>query len=137
MEDFSLEDFVHGLPAIVLRVANDEHYTLRFANAEAARMLGYDTAQFFDNREYTAASVVHPLDLDMLEKLDELQARTGRTVIARYRLIDSNGAEVPVLDISRPSFDASGKCTGFSSVIIDLREAPGLQGPSGQVGGPS
>jgi PAS domain-containing protein len=134
MDAFSLEQFVHGLPAVLLHVANDEHYTLKFANAEAARLLGYDVKQFLDNREFTAASVVHPHDLDLLEKLDELQAATGRTILARYRLIDASGKEVPVLDVSRPKLDRAGKCTGFDTVIIDLRTAPGLQGPSGQVG---
>jgi PAS domain-containing protein len=133
MNEFPLEHFVHSLPAILLRVANDEHYTLKFASAEAARMLGYDPREFFENRNYTAASVVHPLDLDLLEKLDEVQATTGRTLIARYRLIDAKGNEVPVLDVSRPQFDADGRCQAFHSVIIDLRDAPQLQGPSGQV----
>jgi PAS domain-containing protein len=134
MDPFPLEQFVHALPAILLHVANDEHYTLKFANAEAARLLGYDPQQFLDNRDFTAASVVHPLDLDLLEKLDDLQAATGRTIMARYRLIDSAGNEVPVLDVSRPKMNRDGTCIGFDTVIIDLRSAPGLQGPSGQVG---
>jgi len=134
MDDLRIEALLHSLPVIVLHVANDENYTLKFASAEAARMLGYDPAQFFDNREYTAASVVHPEDLDLLEQLDELQAANGKTIISRYRLIDSQGSEVPVLDVSRPRLDADGKCVGFVSVLVDLRGAPALQGPSGQVG---
>ena len=68
MTDLSIEDFLHALPVIVLYSANDEHYTLKLVNTEAARMLGYDIEDFLDNRQYTAASVVHPDDLDFLER---------------------------------------------------------------------
>lgn len=118
------------LPSALVYAENDEHYTLRYANAEAARLLGYDPDEFLHNRKYRAASAVHPDDLDLLEELDERQARTKKTMIVRYRLVDANGDPVPVLDVSRPDFDATGALRGFVTLLIDLREAPELQGPS-------
>ena len=130
MSEFSLEAFVHSLPAITLYARNDEHYTLKFINAAAASMLGYEPEEFLNNEKYTAATAVHPDDLDLLEKGDETAARTGKILMMRYRLIDAKGREVPVLDTSRPDFDSDGNLQGFISVLIDLRNAPGLQGPS-------
>lgn len=121
---------VQGLPAALINVANDAHYTLRFANEQAANLLGYSIEDFLHNAKYTAASVVHPDDLDLLEVADGLQARGAQTLVLRYRLISDTGAEVPVLDISRPQIDAQGELQGFISLLIDLREVPELQGPS-------
>ena len=134
MADLSIEEFLHALPAITLYAANDEHYTLKLVNAEAARLLGYSMEDFLGNKQYTAASVVHPADLDFLEQMDDQMAREGGTVIVRYRLIDAKGQEVPVMDVSRPDM-RDGKCVGFFSVLIDLRDLPALQGPSARLDG--
>ena len=134
MPDLSIEDFLHALPVITLYSANDEHYTLKLVNAEAARMLGYDPGDFLHNRQYTAASVVHPDDLDFLERMDEQMAREGTRLVVRYRLINAKGEEVPVMDVSRPHMQG-GKCVGFFSVLVDLRGLPALQGPTARLDG--
>lgn len=134
MSGFSVSDFIHALPVVTLYAANDEHYTLKFANAEAARLLGYPVEEFLENRHYTAASVVHPHDLDFLEWMDEQMAREGGTLVARYRLIDAEGREVPVIDVSRAHM-LGGSCAGFYSVLFDVRGIPSLQGPTQRLDG--
>ncbi|MBZ0138105.1 MAG: PAS domain-containing protein [Planctomycetes bacterium] len=134
MHELPLEDFLHALPVVTLYSANDEHYTLKLVNAEAARMLGYDVQGFLNNQQYTAASVVHPDDLDFLERMDEELAKSGGKLVARYRLIDAKGREVPVMDVSRAHM-RDGKCIGFFSVLTDLRAIPALQGPTGRLDG--
>jgi PAS domain-containing protein len=121
---------IAGLPAALINVANDEHYTLRFANKQAAELLGYSIEDFLNNAKYTAASVVHPDDLDLLEHADDFYATGGKTLVLRYRLISATGEEVLVLDVSRPQLDADGNPVGFITLLIDLRDAPDLQGPS-------
>lgn len=126
----SPEELMHRLPVAVVCVANDAHYTLKFANAEGAAMLGYDPADFLDNKRYAAFSLIHPDDLAVSDRQTELIANSGAKVMARYRLIAADGSLVPVLDVSRPARDADGTVYGLLTVILDLRGAPELQGPS-------
>ena len=126
----SPEELMHRLPVAVVCVANDAHYTLKFANAEGAAMLGYDPGDFLDNKRYAAFSLIHPDDLAVSDRQTELIANSGAKVMARYRLIAADGSLVPVLDVSRPALDADGAVYGLLTVIVDLRGAPELQGPS-------
>lgn len=127
--DIDLPRFVDALPAITIFVSNDEHYTIKFANAEAGRLLGYATEDFINNRRYSAFSVVHPEDLDVVDRQAEAVATTGKARVARYRLVAVDGSFVPVLDVSRPWIE-NGNALGFITVMLDLRAAPELQGPS-------
>ena len=127
---FNLEELVHGLPVAVIVVARDDDYTLRFANAETARLIGYDIDDFLNSKKYAAATAVHPDDLDLLAQADEIQSRTRKTLITRYRLVAADGSIVPVLDVSRPLLDGGDEIVSFMTVLVDLREAPELQGPS-------
>lgn len=126
----SPEELMHRLPVAVVCVANDQHYTLKFANAEGAAMLGYDPADFIDNKRYAAFSLIHPDDLAVSDRQTDLIAHTGAKVMSRYRLVAADGSLVPILDISRPALAADGAVYGLLSVIVDLRGAPELQGPS-------
>lgn len=127
---FNLDELIHGLPVAVIVVDRDDDYTLRFANAETARLIGYDIEDFLNSKKYAAATAVHPDDLALLERADELQSQSKKTLMIRYRLVAADGSIVPVLDISRPLMDGGGKITSFMTVLVDLREAPELQGPS-------
>ena len=51
-----LMTLMQGLPAALISVANDANYTLRFANEQAAKLLGYTIEDFLNNAKYTAAS---------------------------------------------------------------------------------
>src|SRR5690606_36527524 len=97
---------------------------------EAARMLGYDIDDFLHNKRYAAATVVHPDDLVVLERADARQDKHHGTMMTRYRLVAADGSIVPVLDVSRAMTDADGSVTSYLSVLVDLRNAPALQGPS-------
>lgn len=123
-------ELIESMPAALICTDNDEHYTLRFANQRAADMLGYDIEEFLHGKKYTAASVVHPDDLDVLEQGDELHRQGVERVVLRYRLVASDGSLVPVLDVSGRRLDGAGKVIGYTSLLIDLRELPSLQGPS-------
>ncbi|MBE7491811.1 MAG: PAS domain-containing protein [Planctomycetes bacterium] len=124
-----LARFVDHLPVITLFVANDEHYTLKFASLEGARLLGYSPEDFKDNRRFTAASVIHPDDQAISDEQTERIMATGRAVAARYRVVAADGTPIPVLDISR-LYDEPGREPGLITVLVDLRLAPPLQGQS-------
>lgn len=124
-----LQAFLHHLPVITLFVANDAHYTLKFASYEAARLLGYSPQDFLDNRKFTAASVIHPDDQPISDEQTDLIMHTGRAVCARYRVVAMDGTPIPVLDISR-LYDEPGREPGLMTVLVDLRLAPPLQGKS-------
>lgn len=122
-----LQGFIDSMPVVTLFVSNDEHYTLKFANQEGARLLGYSVDDFRDNRKYVAASLIHPDDIAVSDEQTERVVVTGRTAISRYRLIAADGSLVPVLDISRAWME-NGQARGLITVIVDLRSAPELQG---------
>lgn len=124
-----LQAFLHHLPVITLFVANDAHYTLKFANYEGARLLGYSPEDFKDNRKFTAASVIHPDDQTVSDEQTDLIMHTGYAVCARYRVVAMDGTPIPVLDISR-LYDEPGEQPGLMTVLVDLRLAPPLQGKS-------
>ncbi|MCB9932912.1 MAG: PAS domain S-box protein [Planctomycetes bacterium] len=123
-------ELIEAMPAALICTDADDDYTLRFANRHAANLLGYELEDFLHGKKYSAASVVHPDDLDLLAEGDELHRQGSDRLILRYRLIASDGAEVPVLDVSSRRVDAQGELQGFTSLLIDLRETPALQGPS-------
>jgi PAS domain S-box-containing protein len=122
-------ELIETLPVAVVCTDDDEHYTLRFANSQAAELLGYDRDEFLHGRKYAAATVVHPDDLPVLERADHAHRRGIDRIVLRYRLIASDGSVIPVLDVGTRRLDASGRLVGFTSVLIDLRELPALQGP--------
>lgn len=121
---------IEALPVALVCTDDDEHYTLRFANQQAARLLGYELEEFLHGKKYAAATAVHPDDLHLLERADHLHRQGHERIVLRYRLIASDGTEVPVLDVGSRRVDDAGKLLGFTSVLVDLREVPALQGPS-------
>ncbi len=123
------QDFLDHLPVLTLFVANDEHYTLKFANAEAVRLLGYSLDDFKDNRRFTAASVIHPDDQAISDEQTDRIMHTGRACMSRYRVVAADGTAIQVLDISRV-YDVPGQAQGLMTVLVDLRLAPELQGKS-------
>lgn len=127
-----LDDWIiRHLPGISYFCENDERYTMRFLCGGSGHDFGYDLQGFVDNKHCFAASVVHPHDLDLVDEFAELMVAHPRPMAARYRLVRSEGREVPILITARAVRSHRGEVLGFAGFIIDIGGIPDLQGPAG------
>lgn len=118
------------VPVISYFCENDGLYTMRWLNAGGGNDLGYDLQDFVANKHYFAASAIHPDDLDIVDQFADRALASHRPILARYRLVHVEGRVLTTLVCARAVRDGNGQPHGFSGVVLNCGEVPGLHGPS-------
>lgn len=119
-----------SVPFVSFICDNDAFHKIRFLIAGGGQAYGSHLDDFVRNKHYFAASTTHPEDVDVLDAHAEQAVAGGAPVVSRYRLVQADGTPVPVLLISQAILDAEGAIQALAGVSFDLRQAPGLMGPS-------
>jgi hypothetical protein len=120
-----------NVPFVSFICENDALYSMRFLFAGGGEAYGYKLEDFVRNNHYFAASTTHPEDIDIVDAHAEQAVAGGAPVVSRYRLVQADGAPVPILLVSQAVFDNKGKVQALAGVSFDLRNTPELQGKPG------
>ncbi|MCC7508277.1 MAG: PAS domain-containing protein [Planctomycetes bacterium] len=124
-----LEDWVlRELPGLTYVCENDEFYTMRFLCSGSGHAFGYNLQDFVDNKHYFAASAIHRDDHDLVDHFAETMNLHARPIVARYRLVRADGADVPILVSARAVRNAAGKVLAIAGFFVDITGIKPLQG---------
>ncbi len=84
-------NLVLNLPGVVYRCALDEHWTMNFISDEIEHLTGYPPQDFLKNKVRTYASLIHPEDLEAVDKTVREAVKAERPFALEYRIITKDG----------------------------------------------
>jgi PAS domain S-box-containing protein len=113
---------VSNLPGAVYRCACDPDWTMEFLSDPIEHLCGYPASDFLANRVRSYASVIHPNDKQMIERvvLDAVAQR--RPYAIEYRLLHRDGDIRWVHEKGQGVFAADGRVLWLDGAIFDITE---------------
>lgn len=110
-----------NVPGVIYRCEDDEHWTMRLIGEEIERISGYPASDFIDNSERTFASVVHPGDIDEVNRLITEATDANRGFALEYRIVRSDGEVRWVLERGQLAFASNGE-RWLDGIIFDVTD---------------
>lgn len=123
-----LKMLVANVPGIIYRCANDPHWTVEYISDEVEAITGYPAAEFVNNRVRSYASVIHPDDQDMVDRIVQEGVEKKSAYTIEYRVLHAQGAVRWVYERGQGVFDDTGKLSCLDGVIMDITELKVAQG---------
>lgn len=113
---------VANIPGAVYSCACDSEWTMEFISEAIAEISGYPASDFIQNLVRTFASIVHPEDATMVERvvLEGVEAR--QPYIIEYRIIRADGTVRWVYDKGQAILDEGGALIRLDGAIFDITE---------------
>jgi PAS domain S-box-containing protein len=112
-----LASLVENIPGAVYRCACDGR--MQWISAEIERIAGYPPSDFIDSAVRTFASVIHPDDIEGVERAVCAAVDAGRPYGLEYRLVRPDGSERWVLERGQ-ALDAGGRPCWRDGAIFDI-----------------
>ncbi len=111
---------IANIPGVCYRCANDAVYTMEFLSDSVEALSGYPAADFIGNRVRTFASLFHPDDAALVDKVvaDALSHR--RPYAIDYRIIHRDGSVRWVHEKGQGEFDEDGNLQHLDGAIFDV-----------------
>jgi len=111
---------IDNIPGVCYRCANDAAYTMEFLSDSVEALTGYPAADFIGNRARTFASLFHPEDASLVDKIvaDALSHR--RPYAIDYRIIHRDGSVRWVHEKGQGEFDDDGNLQHLDGAIFDV-----------------
>jgi PAS domain S-box-containing protein len=111
---------IDNIPGVCYRCANDAAYTMEFLSDSVEALTGYPAADFIGNRARTFASLFHPEDAALVDKIvaDALSSR--RPYAIDYRIIHRDGSVRWVHEKGQGEFDDDGNLQHLDGAIFDV-----------------
>ncbi|MCB9893700.1 MAG: PAS domain-containing protein [Planctomycetes bacterium] len=125
-----------NVPFISFVCENDAAYSMRFMTAPEGKAFGYKVEDFVDNKQYYAASSLHPDDVDFVDKAAEQVAAGASPVAYRYRMVRADGSSALTLGVGKAVLDEAGKFQAMAGCAIEIDAVPALHGPPGVLSEP-
>ncbi len=111
---------VGNIPGIIYQCAMDEHWTMEYISDEVEVLTQYPPSDFLNNKVRTFASIIHPDDLDMVEKVVVSAVKNSQSYTIEYRLLDANEEAHWVYEKGRATYDDRGKPLWLDGIIFDM-----------------
>ena len=113
---------VSNIPGAVYRCAADESWTIEFLSDAIKDISGFPPSDFIQNKVRSYASIIHPDDVEMVEKIVYSATDKGEPYIIEYRIINSNGEVVWVYEKGRGILGEDGEILWLDGAIFDITE---------------
>lgn len=115
------QSLVKNIPGIVYLCYYDEHWTMHYMVKEIEKISGYPASDFINSNVRSYASIIHPDDLDLVEKAVEGGVSKNKPYEVEYRIIRKDGEIVWVYEKGQkvPSLDSK---VWLNGIIFDINE---------------
>ncbi len=113
---------VSNMPGVSYRCKADEGWTVEFISEEINKLSGFPVTDFIGNRERSFASIVHPDDLQKVDKAVHSNRTINVPYDIEYRIIRADGQVRWVLERGQGIFDESVGLQYQDGVILDITE---------------
>ncbi|MDH5436256.1 MAG: ATP-binding protein [Gammaproteobacteria bacterium] len=114
------ESLVENIPGIIYQCALDEHWTMEYINHDVETITGYKASDFIGNSIRSYASIIHPDDVAIVDKVVAAAVNKKAPYSIEYRIIDSKGKTHWVYEKGRATYDEKGKPAWLDGVIFDV-----------------
>lgn len=115
------------MDGFLYRCRNDEHYTMLYISEGIDRVSGHPASDLIGNKVCSFSSLIHPEDLDAVNRAVEaaLEAKANWNVI--YRIIPVEGPPIWVREIGGGVFGVDGMLEFLEGFVIDITEIKRLE----------
>ena len=116
-----------NIPGVFFRCACDEHWTMRHMSAGVHALTGYSVEDIVGNKKLSFASLIHPDDVEMVERkvLAAVELRTSWNI--EYRLARKDGTYTWVSEQGVGVCDASGQLQFLDGFVADISERKSIE----------
>ncbi len=111
---------IDNVPGVIYRCANDSDWTMEFISDYIKRITGYPASDFINGAVRSYASIIHPLDVKLVDSSIQEGIREKRPYDIEYRLLDSHDSIKWVHEKGRGIFDEDGKLLYLDGVLFDV-----------------
>ncbi len=113
---------VSNIPGAVYRCLSDGDWTMLFISDVILDISGYPPSHFINNQVKTFASIIHPEDIDLIERAVRDGVANRQPYLIEYRLIRADGSIAWVSEKGQGIFDVTGKLLWLDGVIFDISD---------------
>lgn len=96
-KSFEIETITNSIQAAIVRCNFDERFEIIYANDGFFRMTGYTREQFDRECGNSISKIIHPDDVESMNKNFERQLAAGNTTVNVNRIVSRNGVSIWVL----------------------------------------
>ncbi|MEL6494959.1 MAG: PAS domain S-box protein [Cyanobacteria bacterium J06623_7] len=115
---------VHGA---VYRCQNDLHWTMDYISPVIQELSGYSAAEFIQNSLRTYASIIHPEDVDYVEREISEAIAKQKSFTLEYRIVHRDGNIRWVDEKGKGIYSAAGDLLHLEGVIFDISDRQKLE----------
>jgi PAS domain S-box-containing protein len=111
---------IANIPGAIYRCRYDAHWTIEFISDEIEVISGYPAADFIDNRGLSFASIIHPADIEIIDRKVREGVELRQPFYVEYRIVRADGAVRWMSERGRPSYDSAGEVLCLEGAIFDI-----------------
>ncbi len=123
MSEAKFSSLVSNLSGIVYRcVGGDHDWTIVFIGGAVEELTGYPSEDFIANQVRSWASVIHPEDKDMVERIIWESLACQEPFVLEYRIIDAQGDVRWLYEKGQGAFTESDQLLWLDGAIFDISD---------------
>jgi diguanylate cyclase (GGDEF)-like protein/PAS domain S-box-containing protein len=112
---------VQNIPSAIYQCLLDEHWTIVFMSDHIYELCGYPLSDFIDNSVRSYASIIHPDDVEMVNRTVHEAVEQHKPFTIEYRIIHANGKIRYVYERGQATF-YEDQVSHLDGVITDITE---------------
>jgi diguanylate cyclase (GGDEF)-like protein/PAS domain S-box-containing protein len=120
LSEANFRTLVQNIPGMVYRCALDAHWTIQFMSDYIETLSGYPVSDFIGNRVRSYASIIHPDDVEPVDRAVREAVANDAPYILDYRIIHADGRVRWVHERGQASKDENGNVAWLDGVITDV-----------------
>lgn len=113
---------VDNIPGAVYRCRYDKGLTMEFLSDAIMGIAGYPAADFVENQVRSYASIIHPQDQEMVDRVIAQALRSRTPFSIEYRILDATSEIRWVFQKGQGIFDADGNLLHLDGAVCDMTE---------------
>ncbi|MDX2098584.1 MAG: PAS domain S-box protein [Leptolyngbyaceae cyanobacterium bins.59] len=111
-----------NLDGAVYRCQNDAAWTMEFMSDFITTLTGYPVSDFINSKRRTYASLIHPDDTEMVERIVGERVTQHQSFTMEYRIIHREGWVRWVRENGKGIFDEQNQLRFLEGVIVDISD---------------
>jgi len=125
--DWMFLTLVQNIPSMVYRCALDEYWTIQFMSDYIYELSGYPLSDFIENNVRSYASIIHPDDVNLVDRVVNEAVSKREPYTIEYRIIHANGEIRHVYEKGQGIFEKDASVAHLDGVITDITERVKLE----------
>src|SRR5262249_45834349 len=121
-KDAQFKTLASNIPGVVFRSLIDDDWTELFISDSIEQLSGYPASDFVGNRIRSCASVIHPEDRALCERVTRDAVANRRPYCLEYRVLHKDGSVRWASERTQPVYDDAGRPLYIDGVIFDITE---------------